>query len=117
MEATKHSQNNPATGDVGKTATVTAERLAAAAHERVDRAVEAARPAVDRAASVVHETVDKVAGAATQAAENLSTKSEYFKDAQNQLAEDCRLYLRDHPLRALGMAAVAGFVVSRLLRL
>lgn len=117
MEAKRYPQENDTAEEFGKSAAQTADRLASAAHDRVDRVVDAARPAVDRVASAAHETVNKVASAATHAAENLSTKSDYLRDAQTQFAEDCRLYLRDHPVRALGVAAVAGFIVSRLLRI
>ena len=106
MDAEKLSQ-----GAAGAT-----EKLASAAHEHVERVVEVARPAVDRAASMLHETVDKVAGAASQAADRLGENSSLLKDAQSQLAEDCRLYLRDHPVKTLALAAAAGFVLSRLMR-
>ena len=117
MEEKKHLPESASADEFGKSAAQTTERLAAAAHERVDRLVDVARPTVDRVASAVHETVDKVAGVATQAAGNLATKTGHLKDVQNQLAEDCRLYVRDHPVKALGIAAVAGFVMSRLLRI
>lgn len=112
MEATKYPDETNKIDDLSKTT----ERLAAVAHDRVERAVDMARPAVDRVATVAHETVNKVASAATHAAENLSAKSDYLKDAQSQLAEDCRVYLRDHPIQALGIAAAAGFIISRLMR-
>jgi ElaB/YqjD/DUF883 family membrane-anchored ribosome-binding protein len=117
MEAIKNPSESEAAGDFGKAAADTADRLATAAHVRVDRAVEIARPAVERAATAAHETVTKVADVATHAAENLAAKTDYLKDAQTQLAEDCRLYLRDHPVKTLGLAALAGFIVSRLLRI
>ena len=116
MEANKYPESEAA-GDFGKSAAQTADRLAAAAHVRVDRAVEIARPAVERVATAAHETVTKVADVAAHAAESLATKSDYLRDAQTQLAEDCRLYLRDHPVKTLGFAAIAGFVLSRLLRI
>jgi ElaB/YqjD/DUF883 family membrane-anchored ribosome-binding protein len=116
MEVTKNLEGNAKGDDLGKSTAQTAERLAAVAHDRVDRAVDLARPAVERAAAAAHETVNKVAGAATHAAENLSSKTDYLKDAQTQLAEDCRVYLRDQPVKALGIAVVAGFILSRILR-
>ncbi len=117
MEAIKNPAESEAAGDFGKSAAQTADRLAAAAHVRVDRAVELTKPAVERVATAAHETVTKVADVATHAAENLAAKADYFADAQTQLVEDCRVYLRDHPVKTLGLAALAGFIVSRLLRI
>lgn len=117
MEVQKYPHQAGTAEELGKTAAQTTDRLAAAAHDRVERAAEVARPAVERVATAAHEAVTKVADVATHAAENLAGKADYLKDAQSQLAEDCRLYLRDHPLKALGIAAAAGFVLSRLLRL
>lgn len=117
MEVQKYPHEAGTAEELGKTAAQTTDRLAAAAHDRVERAAEVARPAVERVATAAHEAVTKVADVATHAAENLAGKADYLKDAQSQFAEDCRLYLRDHPVKALGIAAAAGFVLSRLLRL
>jgi ElaB/YqjD/DUF883 family membrane-anchored ribosome-binding protein len=117
MEASKYPEETTKADDFGKSAAHTAEHLAAVAHDRVDRAVDFARPAVDRVAHAAHDTVNKVADAATHAAENISAKTDYLKDAQTQLANDCRVYLRDHPIKTLGIAALAGYIVSRLLRI
>lgn len=116
MEAKKYPESE-SIDEFGKSTAQTADRLATAAHDRVDRAVDAARPAVDRVATAAHDTVNKVASAATHAAENFAGKSDHLRDVQAQFAEDCRLYLRDHPVKALGIAMAAGFIVSRLLRI
>lgn len=117
MEAKKFTTDTSNGEEVRKEAARSAERLASAAHEQVDRAVDAAHPAVDRLAGTAHDTVNKVAGAATAAAETVTARTEDVKVLQDRLAEDCRNYLRDHPFKALGIAAAAGFVLSRLFRI
>ncbi len=70
---------------------------------------------IDKASKSAHEAVDKVASATNQAAETLSEKGEQLKNAEQQLVENCRGYIRDNPITSLGIAVAAGFVLSRLL--
>ncbi|MGR8981496.1 MAG: glycine zipper domain-containing protein, partial [Gammaproteobacteria bacterium] len=55
------------------------------------------------------------ASATNQAAETLSEKGEQLKNAEKQLMENCRAYVRDNPITSLGIAVAAGFLLSRLL--
>ena len=86
------------------------------AHDAIDKASEAARPVVDRLASGAHQAVDKLASAAGQAAETLSVRGEQLKNAQAHAVEQARIYVREHPVTALGIGVAAGFLLSRLLR-
>jgi ElaB/YqjD/DUF883 family membrane-anchored ribosome-binding protein len=74
-----------------------------------------ANEAVDRMASGAHEAVDKMADAVTQAAETLDVKGEKLKDIQVRWLENSRVYIRDNPMKSLGIAVVGGFLLSRLL--
>ena len=65
-----------------------------------------ARPTPSCAAAVVP--------AAGQAAGTLGVKGEQFKNAQVRAMEQCRGYVRDHPVTSLGIAIAAGFLLSRL---
>jgi ElaB/YqjD/DUF883 family membrane-anchored ribosome-binding protein len=42
-------------------------------------------------------------------------KGEQLKDLQVRWLENSRAYIRDHPVKALGIALVGGFLLSRLL--
>ena len=75
----------------------------------------AAGPAVDRMASGAHAAVDKTADMAARAAETLDAKGEQLNDLQVRWLESSRAYIRDHPVKALGIAIVGGFLLSRLL--
>jgi ElaB/YqjD/DUF883 family membrane-anchored ribosome-binding protein len=70
---------------------------------------------IDKAANSAHEAVDKIASATNQAAEALGEKGAQLKNAEQQLMENCRSYVRDNPITSLGLAAAAGFLLSRLL--
>lgn len=69
---------------------------------------------IDKAAKSAHETVDKIAGATTHAAEALGDKGQQLKNAEQQLLENCRGYVRDNPITSLGIAVASGFLLSRL---
>lgn len=83
-------------------------------HEVIDKVSDAARPVVDRISSGAHLAVDKIAGAAGQAAETLGEKGEQLKNAQARAMAQCRGFVRDHPVRSVGIAVAAGFLLSRL---
>lgn len=70
---------------------------------------------IDKAANSANEAVDKVASATNQAAEALGKKGEQLKNAEQQLMEDCRVYIRDNPITSVGIAVAAGFLLSRVL--
>ncbi|TRW91263.1 DUF883 domain-containing protein [Candidatus Methylobacter oryzae] len=50
-----------------------------------------------------------------QTAEVIGEKGEQLKTAEEQLVEDYREYIRDKPIRAVGIAVAAGFLLSRLM--
>ena len=70
---------------------------------------------LDKASQSAHEAIDKIASATSQAADALGEKGQQLKQAEQQLLENCRGYVREHPLTSLGIAAAAGFLLSRLL--
>jgi ElaB/YqjD/DUF883 family membrane-anchored ribosome-binding protein len=89
MEATRKSNNSDAVAGIG--------------------------PVVDRVAASAHEAVDKAAHAATAAARVIDKKGSQLKDLQSEYLDSCRAQVRDHPLAALGVAVAAGFLISFLL--
>ena len=70
---------------------------------------------IDKAVSSAHEAVDKISSATSQAAEAIGEKGQQLKNAEKQMMETCRGYVRDNPLSSLGIAVAAGFLFSRLL--
>jgi ElaB/YqjD/DUF883 family membrane-anchored ribosome-binding protein len=72
-------------------------------------------PVVERVAAGAHEAVDKAASAANAAAKAVEQKGEQLKDLQARYLDGCREQVRGHPLAALGVAVAAGFLLSLLL--
>ena len=56
-----------------------------------------------------------MADVAARAADAVDVKSEQLKDIQAQWLEKSRVYIRDNPVKSLGIAVVSGFLLSRLL--
>jgi ElaB/YqjD/DUF883 family membrane-anchored ribosome-binding protein len=90
------------------------DQAAAGTHEAIHKVSEAARPAIGHITAGAHQAVDRIADVATHAAETLGVKGGQLKDVQARLLDDCSAYVRDHPLASLGIAAAAGFLLSRL---
>lgn len=74
-------------------------------------------PVIARVAAMAHQAVDKAAGAAAPTADWLAERGESLNASQKKLAADACSYVSANPLKAVGMAVVAGFLFSRLLLL
>jgi ElaB/YqjD/DUF883 family membrane-anchored ribosome-binding protein len=106
----------PDTPNIANKVASSVDRTRTGAHNTIDKVSQATRPAVDRLASGAHRAVDAIAGAATQAAQTVATKGSQLKNAEAQLVENCRTYVRSNPGRSIGIAVGAGFILGRLLR-
>jgi len=98
-------------------------KASSSAHAVVNSITEAAeeterkaRPAIDQVAAMAHQAVDKAVGAAAPTADWLAEQSESVNASQKQLVADTRSYVSANPLKAVGIAAVAGFLLSCLIR-
>lgn len=76
---------------------------------------EAAMHAIEKATHSAHEAVDKVASVTNQAIDAFGEKGERLQNREQQLLDDCRSYVHHNPVTSLGIAAAAGFLLSRLL--
>lgn len=74
------------------------EKSNGSAHERIEQ--------INRRA---HEAVDKAATMATQTAD-------WLNDSHQNLTASTCTYVRANPLRSIGMAFAAGFVLAKLMR-
>lgn len=91
------------------------EQAGTGVHDSIDKMSAVARPAVDRMAAGAHQAVDRVAEVAHRAAESVGTTGGQIKEAHTRLMADCSGYVRVNPIKSLGIAAAAGFLLSRLL--
>jgi len=81
-----------------------------------DEAASKAKPAIDQVAAMAHQAVDKAAGVAAPTVDWLTEQGKSINASQKQLVADTRSYVSANPLKAVGMAMVAGFVLGRLIR-
>ena len=58
----------------------------------------------------------KASDVAAQVAETVDEKKKELKDVQEDLLETMRVYVHQSPVKALAIAAVGGFLLSRILR-
>jgi ElaB/YqjD/DUF883 family membrane-anchored ribosome-binding protein len=80
-----------------------------------DEAARTARPAIDRVAAMAHQAVDKAAGVAAPTAGWLAEQGETLNTTQKKMVADTCGYISANPLKAVGIAVVAGFVLSRII--
>lgn len=81
-----------------------------------DEAARTVKPTIDRVAAMAHQVVDKAAGAAAPTADWLAQQSESLNATQKKLLEDSCGYVSANPLKSIGVALAAGFLLSRILR-
>ena len=122
--------NNPSNAGMGGTLTTNAggtggaepsgvsarvDDLASRAHRTIDRAASSAQPMVDRLASNAHDAVDRVSSTAVDAAEGIDSRLDDFGAARDRMTDQCREYIEDNPLKAVGIALLAGFILAKLI--
>lgn len=81
-----------------------------------DEAARKAKPAIDQVAAMAHQAVDKAAGAAAPAADWLAEQGDSLNATQKKLIADTCSYVSANPLKAVGIAVVAGILLSRIIR-
>jgi ElaB/YqjD/DUF883 family membrane-anchored ribosome-binding protein len=69
----------------------------------------------EKVSKFAHEAGERITDAADHAAEVMGEKGKQLKNAEQRLMSNCRGYVCDHPMTSLGIAAAAGFLLSRLL--
>jgi ElaB/YqjD/DUF883 family membrane-anchored ribosome-binding protein len=122
METTARGNNTPSTSGFSKNSEGTLTKASSSAHSAVnsiagaaDEAARKAAPAIHRVAAMAHQAVDTAADAAAPAADWLAEQGENLNAAQKKLVADTRSYISANPLKSLGIAVVAGFLLSRII--
>ena len=90
------------------------------ARKQAHQARERAASAVDRAAAEIRERAQrqdgKTAEIGVKVADRLESTSDYLeKHDTSEMIDDIEKYVRNHPMQAVGAAAVGGFVLARIL--
>ena len=93
------------------------DRAASTVHSQADRIAGSAHSYADRVAGASHASADKAAGAAHSAANTLSATADYLRDNDlSAMFEDVQGFVKRYPGQSLAAAAVAGFLLARVLR-
>jgi ElaB/YqjD/DUF883 family membrane-anchored ribosome-binding protein len=115
--------NTPSTSGLSNNTESALNKASSSAHAAVnsivgaaDEAARKAKPAIDRVAAMAHQAVDKAAGAAAPTADWLAEQGDSLNATQQKLVADTCSYVSANPLKAIGIALVAGFLLSRLVR-
>jgi ElaB/YqjD/DUF883 family membrane-anchored ribosome-binding protein len=82
----------------------------------VDDAARKAKPAIDQVAAMAHDAVDKAVDVAAPAADWLMEQGNNLTITQKKLVANTSAYISANPLKAIGFAVAAGFLLSRVLR-
>jgi len=121
METTVRG-NTPSISGMSNNTEGTLNKASSSAHAAVnsiagaaDEAARKARPAIYRVAAMAHQAVDTAAGAAAPTADWLTEQGESLNATQKKLVADTRSYVSANPLKAVGIALVAGFLLSRII--
>jgi ElaB/YqjD/DUF883 family membrane-anchored ribosome-binding protein len=85
-------------------------------HSAIDEAARNAQPAIDRVAAMAHQATDKVSSAGGQTADWVNAQSEQLILTQKKVLDDTCNYISANPLKAVGIALAAGFLISRIVR-
>ena len=80
----------------------------------VERVAQSAHDAIDRVAAKAAPAVEKLRSSASGAADTMQARADRFVEMEEHWVESTRNYVRENPLTALGIAVVAGVLLSRL---
>lgn len=101
-----------------ETASAKASEIASEAKDRTSNALGNLSNIIEDTAKVIDDNMGiKYGDYARSASQTVRKTSETLKEKQvDELADDARQFVRKSPALAIGIAAVAGFVVASLLR-
>jgi len=87
------------------------ERARDGAHDVIDTMSGKVQSASDRVARKAHNLVDKVGVATSDAADAVVRSKQQLVSSPSRMLDYCRTGVRDHPAKAVGIAALAGMAL------
>ena len=114
--------NTPPTSAMSNTTEDILNKASSSAHAAVnsiagaaDEAARKAKPAIDQVSAMAHQALEKAAGAVAPTVDWLAEQGESLNATQKKLVADTCSYVSANPLKALGIAVVAGCLLSRII--
>ncbi|MBW7923933.1 MAG: DUF883 family protein [Burkholderiaceae bacterium] len=92
----------------------TTDEMKRQAEQGVDRMADKAHDAVDRLSQKVQPTMDALSEKASQAVDAVSQTADQLRGSGEAALETTRNYVRENPIAAIGIAAVAGLLLGRM---
>lgn len=86
------------------------------AHTAVSDAERALQSATERLAQAAHRAVDTLSEYSGKAEERIRDTTQVASERSQEIAQQVRQYVEDHPMAAIGIAAAVGFALGVLLR-
>lgn len=96
------------------TATSTAHDAVNSAAGMAEDAARKVKPTIDRVAAMAHHAVDSAVEVAAPTVDYLAAQGAHLKAVQHKLMDDTCSYVAANPLKSVGIALLAGFVLSRV---
>lgn len=100
----------PTADEMSRKAEHTADRMADKAHGMADKAQET----VERLSEKVQPTMDALSEKASHAVDRVVHRADQLKGSGEAALETTRNYVRENPIAAIGIAAVAGLLLGRM---
>ena len=122
MEQTRYG-TSPSTSTLSNNLDNPLSKASSGAHSAVDSMADAAegalrktKPAIDKVAGMAHRAVDKAAASAAPAADWIEDKGQKLDQTQKKFVNDTCAYISANPLTSIGLAVLAGILLSRMTR-
>lgn len=101
--ASSNADSFPKSGDMAHKAEKAADRMADKAHETVERL-----------AGKVQPTMDTLSEKASHAVDMVTQRADQIRNTSETALETTRSYVRENPIAAIGIAAIAGLLLGRM---
>jgi len=108
--------NLPPDGGVLNRTTAGAHAAVNSVADAADVAARKAKPTIEQVAAMAHQAVDKAAASAAPAVDWIGEQGESLNATQKKLVSDTSAYIAANPLMSVGVAVLAGYVISRMTR-
>jgi len=92
----------------------TADEMKHQAVDGAERVADKAHDAIDRLSQKVQPTMDALSEKASQAVDAVSHRADQLRGSGEAALETTRNYVRENPIAAIGIAAVAGLLLGRM---
>ncbi|ALQ51569.1 DUF883 family protein [Nitrosomonas ureae] len=81
--------------------------------KNIDTVVDFASKTIDNTMNATNNTIDKVSKVTKEVADTIGEKGDQIRSVEQRLVKETTSYIRDNPLRSVGIAVGVGFLLSK----